>query len=114
MFARPEAGHIWLGERQRAALEALEKPAPLRVLLGQHSTGKTTLLRHWASVQDVVLHCRGPRENASAVLSQLLLEAQLTPLGLPETDQRNLLTLFVRERRSQGRRVVVAVDDADL
>src|SRR5690606_7760596 len=28
-------------------------------------------------------------------------------------DQRNLLTLFVRERLSQGRRVVVALDDAD-
>lgn len=114
IFARPEAGQIWLGDSQKAALAALAKSAPVRVLLGQHSTGKTTLLRHWASLQDVVLHCRGPKESAAAVLGQLLLEAQLAPLGLSEIDQRNLLTLFVRERRSQGRRVVAAVDDADL
>ena len=114
IFARPEAGQIWLGERQKTALAVLARPAPVRVLLGQRSSGKTTLLRHWASLQDVVLLCRGPKESPAAVLGQLLLEAQLEPLGLPEIDQRNVLSVLVRERRSQGRRVVVAIDDADL
>jgi type II secretory pathway predicted ATPase ExeA len=114
IFARPEAGQIWLGTHQRAALASLATTAPLRVLVGPQSSGKTTLARHWAAQQDVVLQCRGPKENAAAVLAQLLLEAQLTSLGLAETDQRNLLTVFVRQRRSQGRRVVLAIDDADL
>lgn len=114
IFARPDPGNIWLGEQQKAALAVLATPAPLRALLGAQSTGKTTLLRHWASLQDVVLFCRGPKETAAAVLGQLLLEAQLEPLGLSEIDQRSVLSVLVRERRSQGRRVIVAVDDADL
>lgn len=113
VFARPEAGDIWLGSQQRTALEAFARPAPLRVLIGPPDSGKTTLVRHWSSQRDLVLTCRGPKRDAAGVLAQLLGEAHLTSLGLGEIDQRNLFTVFVQQRRSQGRRVFVAVDDAD-
>jgi hypothetical protein len=60
----------------------------------------------------VVLQCRGPKDEAAAVLGSLLLSADLAPWDLSEIEQRNLLTVFVQQRRSQGRRVVMAIDDA--
>jgi hypothetical protein len=60
----------------------------------------------------VVLLCRGPTNEGAAVLASLLQSAGLAPWDLPEIDQRNLLTLFVQQRRSQGRRVLLLVDDA--
>jgi hypothetical protein len=46
------------------------------------------------------------------VLASLLLGAELGPWELSEIEQRNLLTVFVQQRRGQGRRVVVVIDDA--
>jgi pSer/pThr/pTyr-binding forkhead associated (FHA) protein len=60
----------------------------------------------------VVLQCRGPKEDAASVLSSLLLAADLGPWELSEIEQRNLLTVFLQQRRLQGRRVIVAIDDA--
>jgi hypothetical protein len=60
----------------------------------------------------VALHCRGPKDDAAAVLASLLLGADLGPWELSEIEQRNLFTVFVQQRRSQGRRVVLVVDDA--
>jgi hypothetical protein len=42
----------------------------------------------------------------------LLLSADLTPWELSTIEQRNLLTVFVQQRRAQGRRIAVAIDDA--
>jgi hypothetical protein len=47
------------------------------------------------------------------VLASLLLSADLGPWDLSEVEQRNLFTVFVHQRRSQGRRVLVIVDDAE-
>jgi hypothetical protein len=41
-----------------------------------------------------------------------LQSAGLAPWDLSELDQRNLLTVFVQQRRSQGRRILLLVDDA--
>jgi hypothetical protein len=60
----------------------------------------------------VVLNCRGPKDDAAAVLSSLLLSADLAPWDLSEVEQRNLLTVFLQQRHSQDRRVLVLVDDA--
>jgi hypothetical protein len=46
------------------------------------------------------------------VLASLLLSADLGPWDLSEVEQRNLLTVFLQQRHSQNRRVVVLVDDA--
>ncbi len=46
------------------------------------------------------------------MLASLLLSADLAPWELSEIEQRNLLTVFVQQRRSQGRRVVLVIDDA--
>jgi hypothetical protein len=59
----------------------------------------------------VVLQCRGPRHDAAAVLAGLLVSADLGSWELSEIEQRNLLTVFVQQRRSQGRRVFLFVDD---
>jgi hypothetical protein len=90
-------------------------PQPLRWLDGPPSSGKSTLLAHSISLLDggTVLESRGPRSRATDLLSSLLLSANLTPWGLTEIEQRNLLTVFIQERRSRGRRVVVAIDQTE-
>jgi type II secretory pathway predicted ATPase ExeA len=115
VFARPTADQIWLGPPQRAALSQLSRAAPVRVIAGPPSSGKTTLLHHLGTqlhANAVVLRCRGPKDDAAAVLASLLLSADLAPWDLSEIEQRNLLTVFVHQRRSQNRRVVLLVDDA--
>jgi hypothetical protein len=115
VFARPTADQIWLGPAQQAALSQLSRGARVRALMGPPSSGKTTLLNHLAArlgSAGVALQCRGPKESATSLLASLLLQADLAPWELSEIEQRNLLSVFVQQRRSQGRRVVVAIDDA--
>jgi hypothetical protein len=59
-----------------------------------------------------VLICRGPKQDSAGVLAALLLSADLAPWELSEVEQRNLFTVFVQQRRMQGRRVLVVIDDA--
>jgi len=83
--------------------------------VGPPSSGKSTLLNHVSARlggESVVLHCRGPKEDATAVLANLLIGAELAPWELSEVEQRNLFTVFVQQRRTQGKRVVLIVDDA--
>lgn len=115
VFARPTADQIWLGPAQQAALSQLSRPAQIRVLVGPTSSGKSTLLQRLGAQlypNAVILQSRGPKDQASALLASLLLSADLAPWDLTEIEQRNLLTVFVQQRRSQGRRVLVLVDDA--
>ena len=115
VFARPTADEIWLGAAQRAALSQLSRPAHIRVIVGPTSSGKTTLLQYLGTQlhsDAAVLQCRGPKEDASAVLANLLLSADLAPWELSEIEQRNLLTVFLQQRHSQNRRVLLLVDDA--
>ena len=117
VFARPTADQIWLGPAQQAALSQLSRPARARLLIGPPSSGKTAILNHMAARtygDAVVLSCRGPKDTASEVLATLLLGAELGPWELSETDQRNLFTVFVQQRRSQGRRIILVIDDAHL
>jgi type II secretory pathway predicted ATPase ExeA len=115
VFARPTADQIWLGPEQHAALSQLSRSIRLRLLTGPTSSGKSTLLNHVAAQigrDNVVLHCRGPKDTALGVLSGLLLGADLAPWDLSEVEQRNLFTVFVHQRRAQGKRVVLVIDDA--
>lgn len=115
VFARPTADQIWLGPTQQAALSQLSRSTRIRSLVGPPSSGKTTLLNHFAAQlrdDNVVLYCRGPKEDATAVLANLLLGADLAPWELSEVEQRNLFTVFVQQRRAQGKRVVLIIDDA--
>src|SRR6516162_10953677 len=117
VFARPTADQIWLGPAQQAALSQLSRSARLRLLVGPASSGKSTLLSHVAAqlgTEDVVLHCKGPRDSALTVLSNLLIGADLAPWELSEIEQRNLFTVFLHQRRAQGRRIVLVIDDAHL
>ena len=115
VFARPTADQIWLGPSQQTALSQLSRNARARFLVGSGSSGKTTVLNHLASrmaAERVVLQCRGPKDDAASVLASLLLSADLAPWELSEIEQRNLLTVFLHQRLSQGRRVIVMIDDA--
>src|SRR5688572_1917935 len=87
VFARPTADEIWLGASQREALSRLSSPARVRVLVGPPSSGKTTLLQHLSSrlyPSAVVLHCRGPKHDATAVLAAILVSAELEPWDLSQ------------------------------
>ncbi len=64
------------------------------------------------AAERVVLQCRGPKDDAASLLASLLLSADLAPWELSEIEQRNLLTVFLHQRLSQGRRVIVMIDDA--
>ncbi|RPI39952.1 MAG: FHA domain-containing protein, partial [Betaproteobacteria bacterium] len=82
---------------------------------GPPSSGKTTLLQHLGTriyASAVVLHCRGPKDDATAVLASLLVSAELAPWDLSQVEQRNLLTVFLQQRHSQNRRVLLLIDDA--
>ena len=72
VFARPAADQIWLGPAQLSALSQLSRPARVRLLVGPPSSGKSTILNHLAARvrnEAVVLQCRGPKDNAGAVVS---------------------------------------------
>jgi type II secretory pathway predicted ATPase ExeA len=115
VFARPTADQIWLGPAQQAVLSQLSRAARTRLLVGPPSSGKTTLLNHVAAKlgeKYVVLPCRGPKEDSIGVLASLLLDAGLAPWELSEIEQRNLFSVFVHQRRSQGRRIMLVLDDA--
>src|SRR5215204_4954949 len=95
VFARPTADEIWLGAAHREALSQFSRSAQVRMVVGPSSSGKSTLLQHIGTRLDasaVVLHCRGPKEDASAVLASLLLSVDLAPWELSQIEQRNLLT----------------------
>jgi energy-coupling factor transporter ATP-binding protein EcfA2 len=113
VFARPTADHVWLGAAQKAALDHLVKESKYRILLGPSSSGKSTLLSHLghALKDDVVLPIAGPQQHGRNVLTRLLLGADLAPWDLSDTDQRNLLSVVIQQRLSQGRRVVIVIDD---
>ena len=116
VFARPTADQIWLGPAQQSALSQLSG-TKTRMLVGPPSCGKSTLLSHSASLlprETVVLNCRGPKKDAASVLTSVLLSVDLAPWELSEVEQRNLFTVFVQQRRMQGRRVVLVIDDAHL
>lgn len=115
IFARPTADAIWLGPAQRPARCHLLSGPTVRLMIGPRSSGKSTLL---ASAQAdlgrsaTVLAARGPLQDASRLLTALLQSAGLSPWELSTTELRNLLTVFLQERRTQRGRAVVMIDDA--
>jgi hypothetical protein len=113
IFARSTRGVIWEGPNQKAALRHFAGPTPLKVLLGPPSSGKSTLLHQFQQqVPDaVMLPLVGPSKTAVHVLSSLLGAAGLGPWSLSEVEQRNLLTVFCQQRRMQGMRIVLCVDN---
>lgn len=113
IFARPAADDIWTGPAQRAALRQMLGPEPEKCLLGPPSSGKSTLLRHVGSRlgDTVVLRCTGAKSSPGAILSSLLISADLAPWDLSEVEQRNLLTVFIQQRRAQGKRLALLFDD---
>ena len=116
VFARPTADEIWLGPAQQAALSQLSRTA-------RYPPHRRSILErqdHAAQAPGLAALRRAPscctaaarKTTPSAVLASLLLSADLAPWDLSEIEQRNLLTVFVQQRRSQNRRVLLLIDDA--
>lgn len=115
VFARPAADRIWLGPRQQDALQYLLSSRRVRLLVGPVSCGKSTVLDHFVArptAERAVLHTSGAKADPASLLASLLTSANLAPWDLTAVDQRNLFGAFVEQRRAQGRRVIVAIDDA--
>lgn len=115
IFARPAADEIWPGPAQQAALSHLFQPYAEKFLLGPPSSGKTTVLRHFRArlPEATVLFSTGPKHDGAGVLTALLTSAELAPWELADVDQRNLLTVFIAQRRAQNTQVVLLFDDVD-
>jgi type II secretory pathway predicted ATPase ExeA len=81
--------------------------------LGPASSGKSTILHQFQRQTDelVPLPVVASHKSAVSVLSSLLTSVGLGPWTLSEVEQRNLLTVFARQRKLQGKRVVLCVDD---
>lgn len=112
IFARAPTA-IWQGAKQQAALRHLCAARPLKLLLGPASSGKSTILHQFQRQTEgvVVLPVVGPQRSAVGVLSSLLTSVGLGPWNLSEVEQRNLLTVFLRQRSLQGKRIALCVDD---
>ena len=113
IFARSTPGVIWVGAKQRAALDYLAGKESVRIVLGPPSSGKSTLLRFFQHQVKgaVVLPVSGPQKSAASVLATLLTAAELGPWVLSEVEQRNLLSVFLQERQGQGKRIVICIDN---
>lgn len=113
LFARPTADAIWLGPAQQAALSHFSGAGFAKALIGPPSSGRSTILQFLSrELSDhVVMPVAGPKSDSRSVLASLLLAAELAPWELAESDQRNLLSVFIQQRWSQKRRVIIAIDD---
>lgn len=116
IFARPTAEDLWLGPTRESVLSHLATPGETRVLLGPAASGRTTLLRqitHRMGSQVTTLSASGPKNDGTAVLSDLLSSAGFESEGLAAGEMRRLVAVFIQEKLAQGQRVVIAIDDAD-
>ncbi|HSG64609.1 MAG TPA: FHA domain-containing protein [Gammaproteobacteria bacterium] len=113
IFGRSTGEATWLGRKQRDALEHLSGAARVKILIGPPSSGKSSILKLFEQQSEnaVLLKVRGPQRSALEVLSALLTAAELGLWTLSETEQRNLLTVFIEQRSVQGSRVVICVDN---
>ena len=84
----------------------------MKVLIGPPSSGKSTILHQFQqqSADRVALPVVGPQNSCLGVLSALLTAVGLGPWSLSEIEQRNLLTVFARQRNLQGKRITLCVD----
>ncbi len=108
-----EKSAIWLGPQQAAALVHLAAVAPLRLVVGPHSSGKSTILAHLPRVmsETVALPVAGPQETAAGVLATLLRAAGLGGHDHSEIGQRNVLVAFFQRLSLAGKRILLCVDN---
>ena len=107
VFARPTADQIWLGPAQQTALSQLSRPhrpASARRPTVERQEHAAQSPRGQLGTRTRGAAVSGPEGDPAGVLTTLLLGADLAPWELSEVEQRNLLTVFVHQRRAQGRR----------
>jgi len=117
IFGRPTADQIWLGPVQRRALTFLRTPieGATKLVLGPRGCGKTVLLERYLADLEETLYFRSRDrwESAGALLSALLESADLTSPDGSEVARRNLFSSYLNHQRSLGRKILIAVDDAE-
>jgi len=117
IFGRPTADQLWLGPAQRRALTFLRTPieGPTKLLLGPRGCGKSTLLDTFLGELADTLHFKISErwDSGSALLHALLESTDLTPTDGLDITRRNLFSSYLKHQRSQGRRIVIAIDDAE-
>lgn len=114
-LAGDPAGGFRLNAKQREALSFLRSRAgaDTKILVGDPSTGKTTLLNQYrAGLGNDTVVLTGDR-RATTLMTSLLRSAGLNPEKLSSGVRENLLTVFLEHQKTIGRRVVLLVDAAE-
>ena len=106
---------VRLNAKQREALGFLRSRsgADTKILVGDPSTGKTTILKQYCvELANDAIVLTGER-SGSTLMTSLLRSAGLNPEKLSSGVRKNLLTVFLEHQKTIGRRVVVVVDAAE-
>ncbi|MDX1563534.1 MAG: AAA family ATPase, partial [Gammaproteobacteria bacterium] len=88
----------------------------MRVLLGPAASGRTTLMRRISYETQAfgsTLALNGTYREPAALLTALLTAADLAGEDLDLSEMRRLANVYLHQRLASGRRVVIAIDDAD-
>jgi len=106
---------IQLNAEQREAINFLRSPAEAvtKILVGDPSTGKTTLLDQVCAERKDFKVLRTGGGTGASLMTSLLHSAGLNPEKLSRGVRKNLLTVFLEHQKTIGRKIVIAVDAAE-
>ena len=114
-LGRPGTDGIQLNAEQRKARDFLRSraEATTKILVGEPSTGKTTVLNEVCAELEDLAVLRTSGGAGTTFMTSLLHSAGLNPEKLSSTVRKNLLTVFLEQQKTIGRKVVIAVDAAE-
>jgi len=114
-LGRPGTDGIQLNAEQRKARDFLRSraEATTKILVGEQSTGKTTILNDVCAELEDLAVLRTSGGAGTTFMSSLLHSAGLNSEKLSSAVRKNLLTVFLEQQKTIGRKVVIAVDAAE-
>jgi len=115
----PDPDFLYLGKHHRAALNILEYglmgEASFALISGEVGSGKTILIRRFLRMVDsqtTVGLITNTHASLGHLLDWILLAFDLDYRGKEKVELFEILTEFLREQRTRGRRTVLIIDEA--